>query len=288
MEKLMLKPNEVIDDVLLVYEAKANYPKLKSIILGFLSGAFIALGAYASTLASNGISNPSLAKLISGAIFPIGLILVVLCGTDLFTGNILLTVPLLERKITFKQVFVNLTIIYFSNFLGAFTISSMIYFSGSLDFNNFALGGYALKLAYTKGSMGFIPALLSGTLCNILVCLAVWCSYGAKDIMSKIATVWIIIMTFIVSGFEHSVANMYYLTIGLLAKGNENYINAINLPAEKLDYIDIPHMFNNLIPVTLGNIIGGAVFVSLSFWLLYRYIPRSKNKNKLGNMKHSA
>ncbi|WP_027633826.1 formate/nitrite transporter family protein [Clostridium hydrogeniformans] len=276
MDKFMLKPNEIIDDVLLAYETKANYPRLKSIILGFLSGAFIALGAYASTVVSHGISNPSLSKLMAALIFPIGLTLIVLCGTDLFTGNTLLTIPLLERKISFKQLCINWFLIYFTNFLGAIFISSMIYFSGSLDFNNFALGGYALKMASTKSSVEFIPAMLSGVLCNTLVCLAVWCSYAAKDIISKLTTVWLIIMTFVISGFEHSVANMYYLTIGLLAKNNPNYVNSINLSSEKLSYIDISHMFKNLIPVTLGNIIGGAIFVSLTFWILYKYIPRNK------------
>lgn len=271
MEKRMLKPMEICDEIIEAYTKKAEYPVIKSIILGFLSGAFIALGGYASSLASHSIDNVGLSKFVAGIIFPTGLILVILCGTDLFTGNILLSVPLVDGKITIKQVIKNWIIIYFSNLLGAIFISFLIYNSGLLETNSFKLGGYALKVAATKGSLPFMKALSSGILCNLIVCLAVWISFAAKDVAGKILAIWFPIMAFVVAGFEHSVANMYYFSIAMFAKGNPAFAEAIKLPAEKLHYIDLNHIISNLIPVTLGNIIGGSLFVGVAFWVAFKY-----------------
>lgn len=271
MENFTLKPHDVIENIIETYEKKANYPYIKSIILGFLAGMFIALGGFASTVASHSVDNFGLAKFVAGSIFPIGLMLIILCGTDLFTGNILLVAPLLEKRITLKQVLINWVIIFFSNFLGAAFISFLIYSTGNLEFNNFILGGYALKVAATKGSLTFTKAFASGILCNLLVCLAVWISYTTKDMTGKILGIWFVIMTFIVSGFEHCVANMYYFSIALFCKGNPAFAEAIKLPPEKLAKVDISHIINNLIPVTLGNIVGGA-FVAIIFWIVLKNI----------------
>lgn len=271
MENFTLKPHDVIENIIETYEKKANYPYIKSIILGFLAGMFIALGGFASTVASHSVDNFGLAKFVAGSIFPIGLMLIILCGTDLFTGNILLVAPLLEKRITLKQVLINWFIIFFSNFLGAAFISFLIYSTGNLEFNNFILGGYALKVAATKGSLTFTKAFASGILCNLLVCLAVWISYTTKDMTGKILGIWFVIMTFIVSGFEHCVANMYYFSIALFCKGNPAFAEAIKLPPEKLAKVDISHIINNLIPVTLGNIVGGA-FVAIIFWIVLKNI----------------
>lgn len=271
MENFTLKPHDVIENIIETYEKKANYPYIKSIILGFLAGMFIALGGFASTVASHSVENFGLAKFVAGSIFPIGLMLIILCGTDLFTGNILLVAPLLEKRITLKQVLINWVIIFFSNFLGAAFISFLIYSTGNLEFNNFILGGYALKVAATKGSLTFTKAFASGILCNLLVCLAVWISYTTKDMTGKILGIWFVIMTFIVSGFEHCVANMYYFSIALFCKGNPAFAEAIKLPSEKLAKVDISHIINNLIPVTLGNIVGGA-FVAIIFWIVLKSI----------------
>lgn len=271
MENFTLKPHDVMENVIQTYEKKANYPYLKSMILGLLAGMFIALGGFASTIASHSVENFGLAKFVAGSIFPIGLMLIILCGTDLFTGNILLVAPLLDKKITLKQVLINWIIIFFSNFVGAALISFLIYSTGNMEFNNFMLGGYALKVAATKGGLTFTKAFTSGILCNLLVCLAVWVSYTTKDMTGKILGIWFVIMTFIVSGFEHCVANMYYFSIALFCKGNPAFAEAMKLPPEKLAKIDIPHIINNLIPVTLGNIVGGA-FVAAIFWIVLKNI----------------
>lgn len=267
----MVKPIDICDEIIEVYSKKVQYPILKSVILGLLAGAFVAIGGFASSLASHSIDNVGVSKFVAGAIFPVGLILVLLCGTDLFTGNVLLVVPFADRKIKLSQVIKNWIIIYLSNFIGAIIIAYLIYSSGLLDTNSFKLGGYALKVASTKASLSFSKALASGIMCNIIVCLAVWISYAAKDVSGKILAIWFPVMAFVVSGFEHSVANMYYFTIALLAKANGEYIKAYNLPQEKIAHIDIVHILENLIPVTLGNIIGGGLFVGLAFWIAFKY-----------------
>ncbi|MBU5590451.1 formate/nitrite transporter family protein [Clostridium sp. MSJ-4] len=276
MEKKMLRPAEIAEEILTSYEAKANYSKAKSLTLGILAGAFIALGGFASAVASHSISNYSLSKLVSGLVFPVGLILVILAGADLFTGNVLLTVPLLHKKINFKQVLKNWIIVYFGNLLGAIIISLLLFYSGALDANEGKLGAYVIKVAYTKSNISYMKALFSGILCNILVCLAVWTSFAAKDVIGKIFAILFPIMAFVISGFEHSVANMYYFSIGLLAKTNSNYISTLNITEDKLQSLNIQGVIKNLIPVTLGNILGGFLFVGGALYLAFIYINNNK------------
>ncbi|MBB6631610.1 formate/nitrite transporter family protein [Clostridium algidicarnis] len=269
MEKRMLNPTEIASEVITTYEAKANYAPLKSLILGVLSGMFIALGGFASATASHSITNYSISKLIAGAVFPVGLILVIITGTDLFTGNVLLTVPLLHKKITFKQLIKNWVIVYFANMAGAIIVSLLLFYGGSLDVNHGALGAYSIKVAYTKSSLPFIKSFLSGILCNILVCLSVWMSFAGKDIISKIFAIFFPIMAFVVSGFEHSVANMYYFSIGLLAKTNLEFVTTLGISESQLQSLNLKNIISNLVPVTLGNIVGGAIFVGAALYLAF-------------------
>lgn len=269
MEKRMLNPTEIASEVITTYEAKANYAPLKSLILGVLSGMFIALGGFASATASHSITNYSISKLIAGAVFPVGLILVIITGTDLFTGNVLLTVPLLHKKITFKQLIKNWVIVYFANMAGAIIVSLLLFYGGSLDVNHGALGAYSIKVAYTKSSLPFIKSFLSGILCNILVCLSVWMSFAGKDIISKIFAIFFPIMAFVVSGFEHSVANMYYFSIGLLAKTNPEFVSTLGISESQLQSLNLKNIISNLVPVTLGNIVGGSLFVGAALYLAF-------------------
>ena len=266
----MLKPADICSEVIHTYKEKSEYPVIKSIILGVLAGIFISIGAFAAALASHSIDNPGVAKLVAGAVFPVGLILIVFCGGDLFTSTCLMAVPCADKKVKFKRMLFNWIIIYISNFMGAIIFAILIHEAKLLDFNNFKLGGYALKVAITKSSMSFPQAFSSGILCNILVSVAVWVSMAAKDSAGKIGAIWFPIMAFIVGGFEHCVANMYYFTIALLNKGNLNYVHAYNLTEEKLAHLTIKGMVSNLIPVTLGNIIGGAVIIGLGLWFAFK------------------
>lgn len=271
MEKSILKPAAICNEVIETYSKKSKYPIFKSIILGILAGMFISIGGFASSLVSHSIENAGVAKFVAGAIFPVGLILIIICGADLFTGNVLMVVSCAEKKVSIKRLLLNWTIIYVSNFIGAFIFALLIHESKVLDFNNYKLGGYVLKVAATKAALPFGQSLASGILCNILVSVAVWVSIGAKDAAGKIAAIWFPIMAFIVGGFEHCVANMYYFSIAMMNKNNAKYIEAFNITPEKLEHLKLHNIINNLIPVTLGNIIGGGLFIGLAFWAAFRY-----------------
>lgn len=273
----MLKPNEICDEAIHTGIKKANYTLLQAILLGVLAGAFIGVGAFAAALSSHAVENVGVAKLIAGAVFPVGLMLVLICGADLFTGNCLMAVALVEKKITFKKMMRNWGIIYFTNFLGALLIAFLIYNSGLLSTNADKLGGYAVKVAANKANLTFVQSLSSGILCNFLVAIAVWGAYAAKDIAGKIAIIWFPIMAFIIGGFEHCVANMYYFSIGMMAKMSPSFLENSHLSPEKLAGLNIKNIiFNNMIPATIGNIIGGSIFIGLSYWAIYKYDSSSK------------
>jgi formate transporter len=273
MDDRMLTTAEVTEETINIGVKKgAKTHFAQTLIAGILAGSFIALGAFAASMASHSVDNAGLARFVAGAIFPVGLMLIIICGGELFTGNTLLILALVEKKITFKQMLKNWTIVWVGNLIGAFIIAFLIYNTGLLSTNADKLGGYAIKVAANKGSLVFIKAFTSGILCNLLVCLAVWGSYSAKDVASKVLIIWFPVMTFIVSGFEHSVANMYYFSIGILARLDQNLVEASHVLG-KISYVDVYHAIGNLIPVTLGNIVGGAFFVGLAYWAGYRYIP---------------
>ncbi|MHC1681601.1 MAG: formate/nitrite transporter family protein [Clostridiaceae bacterium] len=281
MEGKMLKPYEICDEAIHTGIKKANYTLIQAILLGVLAGAFIALGGFAAAMASHGIENAGVAKLVAGAIFPVGLMLVLICGGDLFTGNCLMSVALVEKKITLKGMMKNWVLIYLGNFLGALLIAFLIFNTGLLSTNSNLLGGYAVKVAANKANLTFVQALCGGILCNILVAIAVWGAYAAKDIVGKIFIIWFPVMAFIIGSFEHCVANMYYFSIGFMAKNNPSFIENSHLSADKLAGLNLQNViFNNMIPATIGNIIGGSVFVGLAYWGIYKYNSSSKTSNK--------
>ena len=272
MEKSMLSPKEVCNYVESIGVQKANNQFIQTLILGILAGAFIAIGGFSAAMASHSIENLGVARLIAGIVFPVGLMFVIICGGELFTGNCLLTVAYAQKKITLKKMIKNWTIVYFANFLGAFIIVALIYYSGLLSTNGGKLGGYAIKVAAYKCGLTFTEAFTSGILCNFVVSLAVWGSYAAKDIVGKVFISFFPIMAFVIAGFEHSVANMYYLLLGLFAKFNPTYVELSHQTAEKIENINLVNIVQNLIPTTLGNIVGGGIFVGLAYWLIYNKV----------------
>jgi formate transporter len=281
MEKRMLIPAEVCDETVNVGIKKgAKSTLLQTTILGLFAGAFISMGAFAAAMSSHSIENIGLAKLVAGIIFPVGLILVLMAGAELFTGNSLLIIAFLEKRITLKQILRNWVVVWCTNFIGAIFIAYLLFNSGLFDTNAGKLGGYAIKIAATKAGLSFNQAFASGILCNFIVTLAVWASYSAKDVVSKIFVSFFPIMAFVISGFEHSVANMYYFTVGLLLKSNPLYVENSHVAAEKLAKLDIAHVFGNLLPVTLGNIVGGALFVGAAYWLVFKKSTREVYSNK--------
>ena len=277
IERNFLTPSEVAGELVTVAENKANLSLLQKIVLGIIAGAYIAFAAVASnTAAFQLMNNPStlgLSKLLSAFVFSGGLILVVVCGSELFTGNNLMLMGVYEKKISVKQLLISWGIVYVANFVGSILIAFMVAKSGQLGFAGSMLGGATIKIACTKVSLSTSNAILLGIMCNWLVCLAVWGSTAARDIGSKIMAIFFPIMMFVTAGFEHSIANMYYISAGLFAKENSQYVDAaLQLGVKQSDIANLDwssFFLGNLFPVTLGNIIGGTIFVGTAYWLAF-------------------
>ena len=253
---------------------KTNLTTKKLILLGIAAGFFIGIGAEASSLAMHGISNVGLARTVAGAVFPMGLMLIVLLGGELFTGNCLISMAVYDKKAKLKGMIRNLTIVYISNFIGAALMAWMINNCGQLNFSDGGAGAFTIKVALGKVGIDPIQAIVSGILCNVLVCLAIFMAATAKDVAGKCIAIFFPIFVFVISGFEHCVANMYYIPAGIFAAHNPLYAakatELYGITAEQLSGLNFGTMFSNLVPVTIGNIIGGMVFVGLLYWYLYR------------------
>ncbi len=253
---------------------KTNLTTKKLILLGIAAGFFIGIGAEASSLAMHGISNVGLARTVAGAVFPIGLMLIVLLGGELFTGNCLISMAVYDKRAKLKGMIRNLIIVYISNFIGAALMAWMINNCGQLNFSDGGAGAFTIKVALGKVGIDPIQAIVSGILCNVLVCLAIFMAATAKDVAGKCIAIFFPIFVFVISGFEHCVANMYYIPAGIFAAHNPLYAakatELYGITAEQLSGLNFGTMFSNLVPVTIGNIIGGMVFVGLLYWYLYR------------------
>lgn len=252
---------------------KVNTSLSSQIVLGILAGIFIALAASSSSAAVYSIESIGLSKVISGAIFATGIMLVVLTKAQLFTGNILSIVSTLAGSMGKKLLVKSWALIYISNFIGAIIIVIFISLSGQLNGSEGALGAYTIKVAVHKVSLPFISALVLGILCNILVCSGIWMSMTTTDTAGKILALFFPILIFIVSGFEHCVANMYYIPAGLIAKMNPQYVQqaiSMGITQGQLDGLNIgSFLLNNMLPVTIGNIIGGGFFIGFAFWFAH-------------------
>jgi len=245
---------------------------LSALILSFLGGTYIAFASEGSTMAAyNLLANTDtygLGKVLAGAVFGTGLMLVVLAGAELFTGNSLIIVSVLDRKVTVKAMLLNWLLVYIGNFLGSLCIVMMMYQSGLFNSSGGLLGGMTIKIASYKISLPFHSVFFLGVMCNWLVCLAVWVSYGAAETAGKTLAIFFIICLFITSGFEHSIANMYYIPAGILAKQNTQWLSMSQVSADQIVNLNwINFIVKNLIPVTIGNIAGGSVMVGVLYWL---------------------
>ena len=279
MSNNFLTPSEIVDFTEETGVKKATMPLSRTLLLAFLAGVFIALASVGSNIISHNIENIGVAKYLAGLIFPTGLILVVIAGAELYTGNNLISIAVLTGRVKWSKYIWNLSFVWLGNLVGSVFIALLIYLSGQLDYTEGLLGAYTIKVASVKSSLSFTQALSSGILCNLLVCLAVWMSYAAKDIAGKTLVIFFPIWLFIASGYEHSVANMYYLSAGLMAKSNPEFINQagaeLGLTPENINNLTIMNAFtDNLVPVTLGNLIGGALFVGAWYWWAYKKVSR--------------
>ena len=244
--------------------AKISQPLRQTLILAILAGSFIALGAVFYTLALTDSQlgfGPS--RLVGGAAFSLGLILVVVGGAELFTGNNLFVMAWADRKISSRQLLRSWAIVFFGNFVGALGIAVLVVLSGTFSLSDGGVGQTAVSMAQAKLELTLTEAFFRGILCNILVCLAVWLCYAARSVTDKIFAIILPIAAFVGLGFEHSVANMYVIPVAMISGGIDLQLGAF---------------FLNLAVVTAGNIVGGGGFVALVYWLVY-LAPKAGNKS---------
>jgi formate transporter len=249
--------------------AKASQNTLSMVLLGILAGFFIGLGAMFCTLVTTDTGlGFGLGKLLGGLAFSLGLILVVIAGAELFTGNSLMVAPWMSARVKGSQLLRNWAIVYFSNFAGALILVAILFYAkfGALD--SYEVGANALMIANSKASLAFVPALCRGIMCNILVCLAVWLCLSARSVSSKILAIIFPITAFVACGFEHSVANMYFIPMGIAMAGQTEVLQAAGVTAAQVTNLTALGLVHNLIPVTIGNIIGGTS-VGLIYWLIF-------------------
>jgi formate/nitrite transporter len=270
-----LLPAEMARRAELTGVRKSEAPALTLLSLAVLAGAFIALGAIFATTVTAGTSSAwpyGVTRLLAGLVFCLGLILVVVGGAELFTGNNLIVMAWANKKVTTYALLRNWTIVFLGNFIGSIGTAALVFFSGQYKFGGGAVGQTALNIANTKVHLGFVQAIALGILCNALVCLAVWMTYSARSTIDKIAAIIFPISAFVAASFEHSVANMYFIPIGLLIKDFDPTFTAKIVADTGLDLTGLTwgtFLFNNLLPVTIGNIIGGAVLVAAIYWSIF-------------------
>jgi formate transporter len=258
---------------------KATSPWLSVLVLGVLAGAYIGFGAMLATTTTfdlAGHMGTGFARFLSGAVFSLGLMLVVIAGAELFTGNNLMISSALSGQIGFGKMLGRWALVYAANFIGSVLLALIWVYSGLWKMGDGALGAYALKTAFSKVNLGFLEALLRGIGCNWLVCLAVWMALASRQIIGKIFAIFFPIMGFVALGFEHSVANMYFIPTGLFLKDLFGLAAPAGVDAGSLNWLAF--LWRNLLPVTIGNIIGGAVFVGLSYWSAYLRPAESHKK----------
>lgn len=265
--------------------AKSRLDLMRMLALGILAGAFIAMGAiFATTVTAGAAGNLpfGVGKLLGGLVFCLGLILVIGAGAELFTGNNLIVMAWASKKVTTRKLLTNWVLVYIGNFIGATATAVLVFLSKQYTFGGGLVGENALNIANGKVGLEFVQAVILGILCNALVCLAVWLCIGARSATDKILAIIFPITAFVAAGFEHSVANMYFVPIGLLIKGDAEFLSAIG--ANVADYANLTwssFLVHNLLPVTIGNIIGGAVLVGLIYWFIYlRPTPAQREREE--------
>ncbi len=254
---------------------KANMDWLNMFALAVLAGAFIALGAVFATTVTTGAGDKlpfGVTRLLSGLVFSLGLILVVVAGAELFTGNTLIVMAWADHRVSSVQVLRNWIIVYMGNFVGSIATAVLMFYTEQYTFGNGAIGLNILNIANAKTGPGFMQALALGIMCNALVCLAVWLCFSARSTTDKILSIIFPITAFVAAGFEHSIANMYFIPIGLFVKAGAPAAFWETIGKTTADYANLTwsnFFVANLLPVTIGNVIGGSVMVGLVYWFVY-------------------
>ena len=259
-------PDEIAARVEAVGVAKARLPLLAMSMLGMVAGGFIGLGAlYYTLVAADPALSFAASRLLGGLAFSLGLILVVVAGAELFTGNNLLVMAWADRRITTGELLRSWTVVYVANALGAMALAVIVYLSDHGNLNGGAVAATYVKIAAAKTALPFSEAFFKGVLCNLLVCLALWLALAGRSVIDKVVAIVFPISAFVAAGFEHSVANIYFIPLGMLLRNQAT-------PAGLTEFasLDWAGFARNLIPVTLGNIVGGSLMVAAVYHLIYK------------------
>ena len=263
-------PVEIAKTACVVAKAKANMSIKAMLVMGFLAGAYIAFGGFLMTTVTQDVAQYAgvgISKMLGGAVFALGLMLVIVGGAELFTGNCLMPIGMLSGCASFQSVLKNWTVVYIANFIGSIALAWMIYQTGLATG---ATGVNALKIAVAKVNLTTSQMIFRGILCNWLVVMAVWMSFSAMDVISKYICCLIPIGGFVTMGFEHSIANMYFIALGLFIKGGDAAtVELAAVAPDKLAALTMGGYWGNLIPVTIGNMIGGILFVAVLYYMVF-------------------
>lgn len=270
MEKFTLSPAEVVNTYIENSKGKVQTKFFVLLVKAIFAGMMIALGAAGSQVACHAITNVGVARFVAASVFPMGLMMVVLTGAELFTGDCLMGMAAVKKEIKWLSMLRVLVVVYIGNLIGALLVTGLAFWAGQMNYSGGLLGAYAIKTAVGKSSMSFGSAFASGILCNVLVCAAVLLAMAAKDVPGKLLSCFFIVLLFVLSGYEHCVANMFYLPMGMLANMNADYaalaMRTYGLGIEQLSLCNVATLIvKNLIPVTLGNIVGGMCVLGIPF-----------------------
>lgn len=262
----MHSPLEIARSFVEIGIHKVRISALKMTVLGIFAGLFIGFAGIASTTASATITNPSVAKLIGAVVFPAGLAMVLIAGSELFTGNNLIIISVLEKKVKIREMLKNWLFVFLGNFIGTAFVAGLVVYGGTPELFGGVLAEKIVAAALSRIDQTFLEAFIRGILCNILVCIAVWAAFAAKKVSGKLLMSFWPIMLFVLCGFEHSIADMYFGVAGILTA------DKYEIAAEGLTWGNF--LLKNLLPVTLGNILGGSGIVGAGYWFLYlRHTP---------------
>jgi len=263
-------PAEIAKRVRDVGVTKANLDAASMFALAVLAGAFIGLGACFSTLSISGVElGYGLQRLVAGITFSMGLILVIVAGAELFTGNNLAVMAWAEGRVPLGRLLSSWAWVYLGNFVGAVATAGLVFFAAPWIADGHEVGATALRIAAAKCQLAPVPAFFLGVMCNALVCLAVWLCFSARSTTDKILSILFPITAFVALGFEHSIANMYFIPMGLLLESEPGVRAAAGLDESALAALSWAGFVRNLVPVTLGNVVGGSLLVGAMYWFIY-------------------
>ena len=268
----MYMPNEIAKRYANAGANKTKQEVTKMFILAIFAGIFISLGAFGSQVMSAGSNNAAIGKFLSALVFPVGLLMVIIAGAELFTGNSLILVSVLDKKTDVLGMLKNWIVVYIGNMVGSIFIAYLLTYSHSYNLFENGLAQMAVNTAVSKVSLTFTDAFLRGILCNILVCISVWVSFAAEDVAGKILGLFLPVMLFVISGYEHCVANMYFIPAGILVS------NEYKIQGSGLSWYHF--LVDNLLPVTLGNIVGGACIVGAGYYFVYLHEKTDRKEKK--------